>query len=94
MSAKVSTWLTKIGCDRWATLARALGVTVAYWLFYFSAGLPVGLGFFVFARRFLILRASGCNQPHGRHAALPTCNRHAARSAGDSCSDRYHTARI
>jgi membrane protease YdiL (CAAX protease family) len=53
MSAKVSTWLNKIGRDRWAALARALGVTVAYWLFYFSVGLPVGLGFFVFARRFL-----------------------------------------
>jgi len=53
MRAKVSVWQSRWGRDRWIALARALGVQITYWIVYFSVGLPVGVGFFIFARGFM-----------------------------------------
>ena len=53
MSMKISTWLKGWGREYWLSLARSVGILISYAVIYFSVGLPVGIGFFVYARVFL-----------------------------------------
>jgi len=50
MRMKISPWLQGWGRDHWLALARSIGILISYAVIYYSVGLPIGIGFFVYAR--------------------------------------------